>query len=47
MGRWRDDYDDFEWNYYHENQPIRVKDGIKATSTMHKSALPVKFFMLL
>mgnify|MGYP001441070937 CR=1 FL=1 len=32
MGRWRDDYDDFEWNYYHENRPIRVKDGIKARS---------------
>ena len=32
MGRWRDTYDDFEWNYYHENQPIRVKDGIKAKS---------------
>jgi uncharacterized Zn finger protein len=32
MGRWRDDYDDFEWNYYHENQPIRVKDGLKTKS---------------
>ena len=32
MGRWRDTYDDFEWNYYHENRPIRVKDGIKARS---------------
>ena len=32
MGRWRDTYDDFEWNYYHENQPIPVKDGIKAKS---------------
>ena len=32
MGRWRDDYDDYEWNYYHANQPIRVKDGIKAKS---------------
>lgn len=32
MGRWRDTYDDFEWDYYHENQPIRVKDGIKAKS---------------
>ena len=32
MGRWRDTYDDYDWNYYHENQPIRVKDGIKAKS---------------
>ncbi len=32
MGRWRDSYDDYEWNYYHENQPIRVKDGIKTKS---------------
>ncbi|HEY6540995.1 MAG TPA: SWIM zinc finger family protein [Ktedonobacteraceae bacterium] len=32
MGRWRDDYDDYEWNYYHENRPIPVKDGIKAKS---------------
>jgi len=32
MGRWRDSYDEYEWNYYHENQPIRVKDGIKAKS---------------
>ena len=32
MGRWRDDYDDFEWNYYREDQPIKVKDGIKARS---------------
>ena len=32
MGRWRDDYDDFEWNYYREDRPIKVKDGIKARS---------------
>jgi uncharacterized Zn finger protein len=32
MGRWRDDYDDYEWNYYRADQPIRVKDGIKAKS---------------
>lgn len=32
MGRWRDTYDDYEWNYYHENRPIRVRDGIKAKS---------------
>ncbi|MGH2496701.1 MAG: SWIM zinc finger family protein [Ktedonobacteraceae bacterium] len=32
MGRWRDSYDDFEWNYYRADQPIRVKDGIKAKS---------------
>ena len=32
MGRWRDDYDDFEWNYYREDRPIKVKDGIKAKS---------------
>jgi uncharacterized Zn finger protein len=32
MGRWRDDYDDFEWNYYRQDQPIRVKDGIKTRS---------------
>lgn len=32
MGRWRDTYDDYGWNYYHENQPIHVKDGIKAKS---------------
>ena len=32
MGRWRDSYDEYEWNYYHENQPIPVKDGIKTKS---------------
>jgi uncharacterized Zn finger protein len=32
MGRWRDSYDDFEWNYYREDQPISVKDGIKTKS---------------
>ncbi len=32
MGRWRDDHDDFEWNYYREDRPIKVKDGIKAKS---------------
>ncbi|HKV57512.1 MAG TPA: SWIM zinc finger family protein [Ktedonobacteraceae bacterium] len=32
MGRWRDSYDDFEWNYYRADQPISVKDGIKAKS---------------
>jgi len=32
MGRWRDDYDDYAWNYYREDQPIQVKDGIKAKS---------------
>jgi uncharacterized Zn finger protein len=32
MGRWRDDYDDYEWNYYRQDRPIRVKDGIKAKS---------------
>jgi uncharacterized Zn finger protein len=32
MGRWRDDYDDYEWNYYRADQPIRVKNGIKAKS---------------
>jgi len=32
MGRWRDSYDDFAWNYYREDQPIKVEGGIKTRS---------------
>ena len=33
MGRWRDDYDDYDdddnWGYYEPSSPIRVEGGIK------------------
>ncbi len=33
MGRrWRDNYDDFQWDYYSENRPRKVEGGIKAKS---------------